>query len=176
MRTLATLYEDAFRGGTKAIWDDFKTIGLRIIAETLARFTLSRIGGLGGSGGGGSFGSFLGSAVTSVLGFASGGSMTIAGRGGTDTNMLSLNGRPIANVSRGETLSVGSRALASPRGGSTVVQHISVDARGAVMNDQFASLILAKANQSAAQMVGHGMAAVNKNIPSRLTQYQRDGV
>ncbi|WP_333605977.1 phage tail tape measure protein [Novosphingobium sp.] len=172
IRTLSTLYEDLFRGGTDAIWKDFKQIGFRIIAETLARLTMSQLGG----GGGGSFGSILGSAVTSVLGFASGGSMQIGGRGGTDTNVLSLNGRQIANVSRGETLSVGSKALKASGRGSTVVQHISVDARGAVMNDQFAQMILAKANQSAAQMVGTGMATVNKNIPSRIAQYQRDGV
>jgi len=33
------------------------------------------------------------------------------GQGGTDTNTLSLNGRPIANVSRGESLNVGSKAF-----------------------------------------------------------------
>ena len=129
---------------------------------------------LAGAGGGG--GGLIGGIVGGIFGFASGGSMTIGGRGGTDTNRLSLNGRPIANVSRGETLSVGNKTLNSGRGGGTVVQPIiQVDARGAVMNDQFASMILSQANRSAAQLVGAGMTAVNKGIPSRLATFQRDG-
>lgn len=124
-----------------------------------------------GGGGGGIIGTIGG-----ILGFASGGSMTLGGRGGTDTNRLSLNGRPIANVSRGETLSVGSKPLAGRGGAATVVQPIiQVDARGAVMNDQFAQMILSQANRAAGQMVGAGMTAINKGIPSRLAQFQRDG-
>lgn len=45
IRTLAGLYTDAFQGGTKAIFRDFKQIGLQVIAELLARFTLSQFGG-----------------------------------------------------------------------------------------------------------------------------------
>lgn len=128
---------------------------------------------LAGAGGGG--GGVIG-AIGGILGFASGGSMTLGGRGGTDTNRLSLNGRPIANVSRGETLSVGSKALGGRGGGGTVVQPIiQVDARGAVMNDQFAQMILMQANRTAGQMVGAGMTAINKGIPSRMAQFSRDG-
>lgn len=59
IRTLAGLYEDAFRGGTAAIWQDFKEIGLAVVAQVLARFTLAKLGG----------GSFdLGSAIGSALG------------------------------------------------------------------------------------------------------------
>ncbi len=107
---------------------------------------------LQGQGGGGFLGSlaslgssFFGSAgggeLGTGVGFASGGSGVLGGRGGTDRNVLSLNGRPFANVSRGETLSVGSKAL---RGSAaiqqTVVNYIgpgakefwgSVDARSA---------------------------------------------
>ena len=39
--------------------------------------------------------------------FANGGEMTIGGRRGIDRNLLSLNGQPIANVSYGEKLSIG---------------------------------------------------------------------
>ncbi|MFK4794672.1 tape measure protein [Sphingobium sp. ZW T5_29] len=128
---------------------------------------------LAGAGGGG--GGVIG-AIGGILGFASGGSMTLGGRGGTDTNRLSLNGRPIANVSRGETLSVGSKTLGGRNGGGSVVQPIiQVDARGAVMNDQFAQMILMQANRTAGQMVGAGMSAINKGIPSRMAQFSRDG-
>lgn len=136
---------------------------IRPIAEALA-----------GVGGGGMGGGIIG-AVGGILGFASGGSMSIGGRGGTDRNVLSLNGRPIANVSRGETLSVGSKAL-SARGGATVVQPIiQVDARGAVMNDQFANMILAQAAQTSVQTAAAMGQQVNAGIPARLAKYNRDG-
>ncbi|GLI99116.1 phage tail length tape measure family protein [Sphingobium sp. BS19] len=63
IRTVANLYEDLFQGGTKAIWQDFKSIGFRVIAETLARFTISQASGSGGSIGGAfasAFGSIFG--------------------------------------------------------------------------------------------------------------------
>lgn len=66
---LAGLYTRAFQGGTKAIWRDFRSIGLNVIAEVLARFTISRLSG----GSGFNFGSALGSALTGILGFADGG-------------------------------------------------------------------------------------------------------
>jgi len=129
---------------------------------------------LSGAGSLGSAGGIIG-AVGGLLGFTSGGSMSIGGRGGTDTNTLSLNGRPIANVSRGETLSVGSKAL-SGRSDATVVQPvIQVDARGAVMNDQFAQMILAQANQGAIQAAAAMGKQVNQNVPARMAQYSRDG-
>ena len=56
----------------------------------------------GGSSGGGGFLSSIGS----VFGFASGGSMVLGGNAGIDQNLLSLNNQPIANVGRGEVLSI----------------------------------------------------------------------
>jgi hypothetical protein len=106
IRTAATLYEDLFRGGTSAIWDDFEDIGLKVISRVLAQLAFSQLGGGGGFDIGSAFSTAIG-AVFGVPGFASGGSFTIGGRGGADRNALSLNGRQIANVSRGETLSIG---------------------------------------------------------------------
>lgn len=167
IRTMATLYEDAFRGGTDAIWGDFKEIGLRVIAQVLAKFTLAQVGG-----GGFDLGSAIGGAFTSVLGFASGGSMTIGGRGGTDRNTLSLNGRPIANVSRGEKLSVG---RSGGSGGPTIVQHITVDASNSVNPDGFAREILAIAGQQAQHAAATMGRGVLKAVPTRVGQFQRDG-
>ena len=135
---------------------------MRPLAEALA------------SAGGGGIGGILGG-IGSVLGFASGGSGTLGGRGGTDRNVLSLNGRPFANVSRGETLSVGSKTLGGRSGAQVVQPIIQVDARGAVMNDQFAQMILSQANQTASHLVGAMGTAINKGIPTRLAKYQRDG-
>lgn len=65
-RFLTTLFEDGMRGGTRAIWDDFKNIGLEVLARLAAQFVAAN---LGGGSGGFNFGSSLTTAVTSVLGF-----------------------------------------------------------------------------------------------------------
>lgn len=48
-----------------------------------------------------------------IPGFATGGSFMVQGKRGIDNNLLSLNGKPIARVSHGETVGVG-RGGASP--------------------------------------------------------------
>ena len=65
VRSLASLYENLLTGGTKNIWSTFKQIGIRVIAETLATFSLG--GGSGGAGG------FLGSLVKGFSAAFSGG-------------------------------------------------------------------------------------------------------
>lgn len=74
------------------------------------------IRGSGGSSGSSIFGSLfsggssgdggLFSGIGKLFGFASGGSMVLGGKPGIDQNLLSLNGAPIANVGRGEVLSI----------------------------------------------------------------------
>lgn len=137
IRTLASLYHDAFTGGTQAIWDDFKETGLAVIAEVLARFTLSQLGGAG-AGGGFDLGSAFSAAIGSVLpGFASGGSMRIGGHGGVDRNVLSLNGRPIAKVSAEETLNVTNPALSRSGGaGPSVMVSQTYDMRGSMVSER----------------------------------------
>lgn len=85
-----------------------------------------------GSGGGGFFGKLLKTVVTSFGGkgkkdfnagatlgsFASGGSLTIAGSPGVDQNLLSINGAPLARVSRGERLDIVPQT-AMARGGAS---------------------------------------------------------
>jgi phage host-nuclease inhibitor protein Gam len=173
IRTLGQLYYDAFSGGTRAIWDDFKQIGLAVIAEVLARFTLAQMGG-----GGFNFGDALGAAIGSVLpGFASGGSMVLGGRGGTDRNVLAYNGRPIARVSAGEVLNISNPALS--RGGSQPIE-VTVkveandyfDARVASVSRQVATPI---AQQTAAQIGGAVAQGVLKAMPRRMAQFSRDG-
>lgn len=72
LQTLSGLYESLFRGGTRAIWDDFGNIGRRVLSQVLAQFTLSLFK-KGGSSGGFDLGSAIGSAFSSILGFADGG-------------------------------------------------------------------------------------------------------
>ncbi|AIT81594.1 hypothetical protein [Novosphingobium pentaromativorans] len=172
VRSLASIYEDAFRGGTSAIWADFKAIGLRVIAEVLARFTIAKIGG-----GEFSLGGALTSAISSAIpGFASGGSLSIGGRGGIDKNVLSLNGSPIAKVSNGETLHVTNPSLS--RGGGApaqINQTFVLDARGGITTPELLQYVNDTASAKAAQAAGAMGQAVMRGIPSRLSSFQRDG-
>jgi hypothetical protein len=76
-------------------------------------------GGMGGgmSAVGGMSSLFGGVDPMFLTGFATGGSFNVMGRSGVDRNMLSLNGLPIAKVSRGERVSVGTNQ--QPMGGNT---------------------------------------------------------
>ncbi len=173
IRTLASLYEDAFRGGTKGIWQDFKDIGFRVVAEVLARFTIAKLGGQGFD-----FGSVLGTAIGSVLpGFASGGALSIGGRGGTDNNVLSLNGQPVARVSNGETLHVSNPNLSRGGGGGQMVKVVVeandyFDARVAGISQQVATPI---AQQTSAQYSAAMGQQVLRAVPGRVASYNRDG-
>lgn len=72
-RSVASLYQSLFRGGTRALWGDFKNIGTQVIAELMAKFTIAKLTGK----------SFdLGGALSSTL--------TAAGFGGFFAN----GGRP----------------------------------------------------------------------------------
>lgn len=161
---------------TKAIGTDDPLItGLinMLLQEVLFRPLAEALkGGMGGLGGGGGILGGLVGGIGHVFGFASGGSMTIGGRGGNDNNTLSLNGRPIANVQRGETLSVGSKALNGRGGGTTVIsQTFTLDARGGITTPQ----LLQYVNQTAQTA---GQAAYNgamRDTPVTMAKRQRYG-
>jgi len=92
------------------------------ITGPLSNFLSSGFSSSGGGGGGDIF-SAIGSIVGSFFGgpgAATGGSMLIGGNAGTDNNQLSLNGRPIGRVSRGEELEIHPKN-GGGRGGTTVV-------------------------------------------------------
>lgn len=125
-----------------------------------------------GASGGGDVGGIIGS-VRGFLGFASGGSMTLNGRGGTDTNTLSLNGRPIANVSRGETLNVGSKALNGRGGGTTVISSPQFDLRGAVMTRELYADMERISQANAARASGAAYAASQQTAPATFSKYSQ---
>lgn len=128
IRDLAGLFSDLFTGGTKRLWQDFERWGFDVLAKLAAQWTMAALfptpgqnkGGffsnlfsaIGQTFGGGNLaapgGTFsipgIGDSIPYIVpGFAGGGSFQFGGRDGIDKNILSLNGSPIARVSKGET-------------------------------------------------------------------------
>lgn len=133
--------------GTKSLADSFADMAKSIIhdlIEMTARFLIFRAlaGIFGGAGAGlnnaGGLPAGWGGAnpSTGPIGMASGGSGIFGGFGGIDRNILSLNGSPIARVSRGERFSVSPANDTQP---VTVIQHNNF-AGGAVTRDDLARM------------------------------------
>ncbi|MFD2429933.1 phage tail length tape measure family protein [Sphingobium scionense] len=142
LHALAGLYEDLFRGGTDAIWSDFKAMGFRIIAETLAKFTLGQINGTGGSFNVGkalqSVGSALGiSGARAAGGPVMGGKTYLVGERGPELFRAPSSGMIVPNDRLAATpLTAGMESLVMPNkllrgaaGGTTVNQYFTLDAR-----------------------------------------------
>lgn len=113
----------------------FRDAALSAIKQVLAeliRLQLMKlaVGLMGGGAGGGS--AFLGAPGAyefgggSVFGWAHGGGGIIGGRAGVDRNLLSLNGLPVARVSRGEMLTVTPDGK-SMGGGTTINAPITIN-------------------------------------------------
>lgn len=102
---------------------------------------LGGLGGIFGGGGGGTVstpGISFGRSVGQLFGFASGGSMVLGGNPGIDQNLLSLNGAPIANVGRGEVLSI---SPDQKGGGAAVVVNQTINVSTGVQQTVRAEMI-----------------------------------
>lgn len=92
----------------------------KAVSDYLAKQAL--VGIFGQKGGFGQIlGNIFGGGGGGIPGFAQGGSFMVGGHAGTDKNVLSINGSPVANVSRGENVSVG-------QGGNGDTYHITIQA------------------------------------------------
>jgi tape measure domain-containing protein len=133
--------------GTRSLKETFTQLANSIVADII-RMTvrmmffraISALGGLGGIGKPNVGAPATVDLSTSSLvpssadfsflpGFATGGSFTVGGRGGTDKNILSINGIPRARVSAMETVSVGNDN--GPMGAPSIHMPITIDATGA---------------------------------------------
>jgi hypothetical protein len=93
--------------GTKSLGEVFQQVAQEIIRELL-RIMIQKmiVQAIGSSIGIPGVPGMAGGGTVPVPGYAQGGAMILGGRGGRDRNLLSMNGLPIARVSRGETLSI----------------------------------------------------------------------
>jgi murein DD-endopeptidase MepM/ murein hydrolase activator NlpD len=129
-------------------FEDFRTAALNAIRQVLAellRMQLMRLalniigGGIGGGGGAASAGKAADGigAAGKIPGFASGGVFDVGGRGGIDSNLLSINGVPRAWVSASERIAVMPQAprVAVPRPANSNVARAGGDVHvNATMN------------------------------------------
>lgn len=125
--------------GAKSLGDVFSSVAKQIIADLLKiaiqRAIIAPLAGLlgGAMGGGGGISGALQKAGGGIggglpKGFARGGSFMVAGRGGTDRNILSVNGMAVARVGRGERVNVSPNS--GPGGGVVVNQHFAPNFAG----------------------------------------------
>lgn len=169
-RELASVFTDLFTSGFDSVADRFKQQMLAIVAQIVAKLVIAQFDG---QPGGGNIGQIIGS-VLGASGFANGGAMRIGGRGGTDQNVLSLNGRPLARVSRGETLNV-VPARAKSAGGPMVVSSPQFDLRGAVVTAELYADMERISRQSAAQAGTAAYRQSMRDAPAAIQRARRYG-
>lgn len=154
------------------------------------------LGGLFGGVGGGGFdigavdpgpqlpGFNRGPLIFDTPGFASGGSFRIGGRSGVDRNVLSLNGEPVAKVSRGETahivpqakrLSQGAGRVMRPQAAVTVISAPQFDLSQAVTTPELLREVGRVSRENANTAAAAMGRSVMKAVPARVSQYQNDG-
>jgi tape measure domain-containing protein len=113
---------------------------------------------------------------------AGGGSFEIGGNGGIDRNLLSLNGRGVAMVNRGETIAVVPQSIGSANGKvtsagrpMTLHQTINVDGRNSVTPDDFARQIISISADHANKVAAKAGAGAVQASPARVQQRQTLG-
>lgn len=159
--------------GAKSLGDAFKNVANQIIAD-LIRIAVEQaiVAPLAGA----LFGGGAGALVGGLFGRASGGHVN-AGQM-YRVNEGASRGRVEGFVPQGsgKIIPLGQMDAAMRSGGGvTVLQTVAVDARGAVMNDKFADLILARAGQQAAQIASVTSRAALGAVPGKLTKMQNLG-
>lgn len=145
------LLAERISGSLRGLVDGIKSGGFFDIFDAV----LNVVTTLGGAG---VFGKKFRDRIGNVPGFANGGAMQLGGFAGIDRNVLSLNGSPIARVSRGETMEIrpgNDRGLAGALR-VTVTMDQSTGALGAFVTDT-AGRVVAQAAPSIAR-AGAGIA------------------
>ena len=182
IRSLADLWEDLFRGGTDAVWQNFKEQGLRTLAIVAAQAAVMSFGRGGGGFGsllgnfGRAFGAAGGSFLPSIFGGRASGGHVIGGHT-YPVNEYGNSGRVegFQPAGSGKIIPLG-RMNRAGGGGVTLNQTVKVDARGSVNPDGYAEHIKAAVRQETLGIVSVAVKGVTQGVPGRVAQYQRDGV
>lgn len=179
---LADTFTEAFSAGSGDIFENFKKQGLRALAVLIARFAVLQAtqgnGGIGNivkniSGAFNQSGGLSGLFGRASGGYVGAGQMVRVNEGASPGNVEGW--RPQGS---GTVIPLGRMKAARAGGGTTVLQTIAVDARGAVMNDQFARDILARADGNARAVSAATATGQRKALPAasaRLSQLGTTG-
>lgn len=127
--------------------------------------------GLLGSGGGFAGGDAAWAAASMPPGFANGGALRLGGLPGVDRNLLSLNGSPIARVSRGEVAQVipaNDRGLGGGALAVTVTMDPSTATLGAFVRDQAGRVVAQAVPQVISAAADEGVNRMNQMNSRRL--------
>jgi hypothetical protein len=158
--------------GAKNLGDVFSNVSKQIIAD-LIRIAVQQmiikplLASLGGGQSGGMSGVFQGliSGKRAMGGPVSGGKTYLVGERGPELFTAPNGGGKI----------IPNHTLMQSGGSSSMQQIIQVDARGAVMNDQFASMILGQAKQYAASAGAQAVKVAGQQAPAMVAKQQRFG-
>jgi len=163
-KTFSDRVSEAFKGlgtdirglidGTLS-WNDV----LANVLETAAKIALQQIDFTGG-GKNGQTGDIIGSFIGGLFGFANGGSFTVGGGGGTDSQLVAFKATP------GEDVVVGHDLNGGPGGQSVVIQQ-SFSLDGAID--------MPTARAVAAQMGRAAVEQVKRELPGWSIEQQKNG-
>jgi hypothetical protein len=171
--------------GSESLGDVFKSVASQIVADLL-RIAVRRSivepladAMFGGQGGGG----LLKSAGMALGGFfAEGGrppmgKVSVVGERGPELFVPDRPGTIVPNnaIAAMRAIQVPNVALRAPSQQTIVRQTIMVDARGSVMNDEFAAGILARSKSYAADARDQAIKASVGAVPARMARFDRDG-
>jgi murein DD-endopeptidase MepM/ murein hydrolase activator NlpD len=169
---LADVYETAFEGGTKGLWDLFKREGLRSLAMLAAQQTFRLLGKEVPSGVGGD--DLFSSLFAGIFGRASGG---YVGPGQTVRVNEHKGGMELLRMGSqgGTVIPLGQARAASPGGRGIILnQTINVDARG-VNPTGYAEHIKSEVRKETAAIVAEGHRRTMEAVPQRMQNYDRYG-
>lgn len=153
---------------------------------------LGKLGGLFGLGGAGAssgIGSLIGGAAPSAIsgfsidpallalpGLAGGGSIGVGGNAGTDRNVMSINGQPVARINQGETINVvPTNQRVNSAAGSNVMplhQTINIDNRSSLTPADFASQIISVSADHANRVAAQSGRSAVQAAPAQVRQTQ----
>ena len=145
--SLAGFYKSAFEGGTGSIWTKFKSAGEDVIAQLLAKWTISKIGSLGGGGG------LFGGILSSIIGHNAAGTPYWSG----GATWVGENGPEIVNLPGGSRVTPASASrqmMAANENAAPPTLHF--DLRGAVVTQDLLNQMNALANAAAQQGASAG--------------------
>lgn len=138
-----------------------------IIKPITDSFSEAAAGGIGGGGFGGLFASALGS----IFGRASGGHVV----GGKAYRVNETGVEGFVPAGSGKIIPLG-RMKGAQSAGPQFYQTVQVDASNSVNPEGYAEHIVSRVRKETVAIVGEGMQRVSKGVPTRLAQYQRDGI